>query len=131
MSDETYADRQLALVHSLYSRTKDGKVDWKETNYSLSFEAPVGGYIFKISLVPDQDYPNEPDYQLQVRENDTKSQRWIDTISNATLRPVSDKITPDGLNPYGVLGRIYELARRKALHVEDALERILATLNGV
>jgi hypothetical protein len=41
-----------------------------------------------------------------------------------------DKTTPEGLNPYGVLGRIYELARRRALNVDDTLERILATLNA-
>jgi hypothetical protein len=128
MSDETYVSRQLSLVHALYKRTIDGKVDWSETDYSQTFEATVGEYTFRISLVPDNDYPDEPDYVLLVK--DSASDRWIDTISNATLRPVSDKITSDGLNPYGVLGRIYDLARRRALNVEDALERILATLNA-
>lgn len=130
MSDETFADRQLSLAHALYKRAMDGRVEWRETQYSRSFDGDVGDYTFRISLIPDNDYPDEPDYALLVREKDSKSDRWIDTISNATLRPVMDKTTPEGLNPYAVLGRIYELARRKALKVDDTLERILATLNS-
>ena len=66
---------------------------------------------------------DEPDYALEVL--DSFSDRKIETISNVTLRPVMDKTTTDGLSPFAVLGRIYELARRKALNVDDALERWL------
>ena len=129
MSDETFLDRQLALVHALYGRTKEGRIDWHAHPDPRLFDADFGEFILRIRLIPDTDYPDEPDYSLEVWSAD--SDRLIETISNVTLRPVMDRITDDGFTPYTVLRETYEMARRQALNVDDALERILATLNRV
>ena len=128
MTDTTAVDRQLALVHALYRRTLARKIDWRVGPHSAGFDADLGEYSLRIRLVPDNDYPDEPDFWLEIR--DLVTGRLIDTISNVTLRPVMDKVTNDGLSPFAVLEQTYDLARRQALNVDDALERILATLNG-
>src|SRR5215203_2808746 len=118
MSDETYVDRHLSLVQELYERTRAGKIDWVESRYSHSFEISMGQYVLRISLIEDNDYPNDPDFSLFVADVSSGTERWIDTISNSTLRSVMDKTTPEGLNPYALLREIYQLARRKALNVD-------------
>jgi len=130
MSDETYADRQLALVQELYKRTKERKINWVGSRYSSSFEANLGDYLLRISFRVDNDYLDDPDFFLSVVDVSSEAERHIDTISNASLRPVMDKTTSDGLNPYALLREIYELARRKVLNVDDTLERVLATLKN-
>jgi hypothetical protein len=128
MSDETYADRQLSLVHELYKRTRERKINWAKSRYGYSFEAGLSGYLLRISLQHDNDYPDDPDFFLSVIDISSGSEILIDTISNKSLRPVADKKTADGLNPYAVLSEIYELARRQVLNVDDTLERVLSTL---
>jgi hypothetical protein len=77
-------------------------------------------------LTPDSDFPDQPDYLLRVY--DKSSGRELDAISNVTLRPVMDKTTAEGLNPYVLLEQTYEGARRKALKVEEALENLLEAM---
>jgi len=126
MSDEKAFERALALLHTLHSRTREGKVNWQETDDTRTFQTESGDFDLRIRLLPDRDYPDQPDYALEVFRRD--SGRKIDTISNVTLRPVMDQKTPDGLNPYAVLEQLYEMARRKALRVDDVLDSILQTL---
>jgi hypothetical protein len=90
------------------------------------FDADFGEFVLRIRSIPDHDYPKDPDYVLEVWSSD--SDRIIEEISNVTLRPVMDRVTVDGFGPYALLQQIYDLARRKALNVDDALERLLATL---
>lgn len=126
MSDDKAFERALALLHALHSRTRDGKVDWQETGDGRVFQTESGEFDLKIRLVPDRDYPDQPDYALEVFKR--SSGQKIDTISNVTLRPVMDRKTPEGLNPYTVLEQLFEMARRKALRVDDVLDTILQTI---
>jgi len=126
MSDEKTLERALALVQTLHSRTRDGKIEWLETHNVDAFETELGDFRLLIQHTFDPEYPDQPDYALTVFNKD--SGREIETISPVTLRPVMDRTTVEGLNPYVVLQQTYEMARRKALHVDDALESILQSL---
>jgi len=126
MSNETALEKALALVQTLHARTRDGRLDWRETGDEQTFETELADFRLRIKLTQDRDYPDEPDYKLIVFKKD--SGREIERISNVTLRPVMDRTTADGLNPYALLGETHEMARRQALRVDDALERILETL---
>ena len=126
MSEEKTLERALALIQALHSRTREGRIDWQETTDARKFTTESGDFDLTIRLIPDRDYPDKPDYAVDV-VNRSSGQK-IETVSNVTLRPMMDRITPDGLNPYVVLEQTYEMARRKALRVDDALESILQTL---
>jgi hypothetical protein len=125
MSDDKTLERSLALVHALYKRTRDGAVDWQDVGTVDMFDAAFGDFRLRIRLVYDPDYPNEPDYLLDVMNAHGGT---IETISNISLRPLSDRLTNEGLNPYTVLRQIFDMARRKALNVDEAIESILGEL---
>lgn len=126
MTADKTLETALALVQNLYSRTREGEIDWHDTGLDRTFEATLGDYSLLLTQVPDRDYPDQPDYQLRVLSN--VSQKEVERISNTSLRPVMDRSTEEGLNPYNLLDRTYELARRKALGVDRALESILESL---
>ncbi len=129
MNESTVLERQLELVHELHRRTREGRIDWEPTQQEGAFMWSKSiTFAIRIRKTFDPDYPDQPDYFLDVI--DWPSERTIETISNITLRPVANRITEDGLTPYQVLGEMYDLARRKALRVDDALEAILNSLRG-
>lgn len=126
MNDEKTRDKVLNIIHRLHLRTRDGSIQWREGDDARGFVTELGDFTLVARRFPDPAYPDEPDYGLQIFNT---AGREIETISNVTLRPVMDRITSEGLNPYVVLQQIYEMARRQALRVDDALESILRTLN--
>lgn len=128
MSDEKVLERSLALVQTLYKQTQDGKVEWQEGGDARSFRTDIGNFDLIIRQIPDQDYPDEPDFSLEIVEK--HSGTVIETISNVTLRPVMDHKTAEGLNPYNVLYEMFQMARRRALKIDDVLENILHQLQG-
>lgn len=126
MSNSTALDKALALVQRLYDRTREGKVDWQEAHGESRFVSRQGSYALVLREIPDPEYPDQPDYELAIVEEE--SDRTIDRITNATLRPVMDRLAGDGLNPYELMARTFEMARRTALGVDNALETILQGL---
>jgi hypothetical protein len=128
MSDEKVLERGLALVQSLHKRTQEGRVDWQDSGDARSFRTDIGDFDLIIRQIPDPDYPDEPNYSLEIVEKG--SGRVIEAISNVTLRPVMDRKTAEGLNPYAVLDDTFQMARRKALKIDDVLENILHQLQA-
>lgn len=128
MSDDKVLERALAIVQTLYKRSLNGEVDWQDIRDSRSFKADFGDFELIIREIPDLDYPTEPDYSLEIMEK--FSGRVIETISNKSLRPLMDRKTPEGLNPYAVLHHTFKMARRKALKIEAVLENLLHQLEG-
>ncbi len=126
MTDDKTLETALALVQNLYARTREGEVDWQETGHDRTFEATLGDFVLRMTQVPDSDYPDQPDFELRVLSNLTRKE--IEKITNGSLRPVMDRSTAEGLNPYNLLDSTYEMARRKALGADRALESLLQSL---
>lgn len=119
-------DKALELAQSLHRRTLEDKIEWTEGGSDRAFQASFGNFAVEVREVPDRDYPDQPDYSIAVRD---ALGREIEQITNVTLRPVMDRTTAEGLNPYAVLQETYRLARRKALGYDKALDSILEQLN--
>jgi hypothetical protein len=128
MTDGKALEKALALLQRLYARTLAGTLDWQEAGSSGVFKTRLGDFELEITEIPDRDYFGSPDYLLRVL--DAHSGKEIERISNASLGPVMDRATPEGLNPYELLNRTHELARRSALNVDNALEQILNELGS-
>ena len=126
MSDNRALEQALALVQRLYARTREGKVDWQEANNESRLVLQQGNYALVLTQVPDPEFPDQPDYELAIVEE--VSNKTIDRITNATLRPMMDRLTDEGLSPYELMARTFEMARRTVLGVDDALETILQGL---
>lgn len=72
--------------------------------------------------------PDDPDYASHLLRDGDPPLR-IETISNATLRAFTGK-KYQGLGPYSLLERTYDMAHRQAMRVNDALDEVLASLQG-
>lgn len=123
MSEAKSLNKDLALVQALYLRTKDGALDWKPQGNR--FRAESGGYVILVGSTVDSDFPNDPDYYVSLSD---VSGVELERISNVSLRPVSDLKGPDGLTAYKLLSEIYQMARRKALRVDQVIDNVLASL---
>ena len=141
MIDDRVLDRSLALLEELYNRTRAGKIGWLDAGFDLSSDVPLpygqepkhlgfktqsGDFTLRIQRIPDANFPNEPDFALHIIE--PESGVIIETISNITLGAALDRKLAGGLTPYVVLREIYDMARRQAQHVDDVLDRVLASL---
>ena len=126
MSDQKALEKALALVQRLHARTREGKVDWKDTNAETEFKVTLDPFVLQLRQIHDPEYPNEPDYELEVVEEN--SDRTVERITNRTLRPVMDRLTEEGLNPYRLMALTFEMARREALDIDNAIDSILKGL---
>ena len=126
MSDPKALEKALALVQRLHARTREGKIDWKDTNAETEVKVTLAPFVLQLRQVHDPDFPTEPDYELEVVEEN--SDRTVELITNRTLRPVMDRLTEEGLNPYRLMALTFEMARREALGVDNALDSILKDL---
>lgn len=125
MSDNKALEKALALVQRLYARTCEGKVDWEKTGDESQFVVQLGHFMLTLTQVPDAEYPDQPDFELAIVD---ETHTTIEQITNTMLRPVSDRLTEEGLRPYPLMARTFEMARRKALGVDDVLETIIQGL---
>jgi hypothetical protein len=141
MIDDKVPSRSVVLLEELHNRTREGKIGWLDAGYAnadgtplplrgesapLGFRTNAGGFTLRIQMLPDDNFPNEPNFALHIVNPDTDE--IIETISNTTLGPALDYKTADGLTPYVLLKQIYERARRQARGVEDVLDRVLESL---
>ena len=126
MMDEKALNKLLALVQRLHARTCERKIDWTETPNESRFVAQLDRFTLALKKIPDPNYPDQPDFELVVFDQTTD--RKVERITNGMLRPVMDRVTDEGLNPYKLLYRTFEMARRQVLGSDDALEAILKSL---
>jgi hypothetical protein len=142
MIEDKSRSRSVVLLEELYNRTREEKLVWIDAGYDttadesspyrhrptthLGFKTQSGRYMLRIQLIPDFDFPNEPNFALYIISPD--ADEIIETISNMTLGQALDYKTTEGLTPYTLLQQIYEMARRQARHVEDVLEHVLESL---
>ncbi len=128
MSEEKALEQSLAVIEALYRQTRERKLQWNETSNPRLFTTEFGDFTIESRAIPDSDYSDKPDYEIDIIN--TTTGRTIETISNISLRPVMDRTTKEGLNPYSLLEQIYSTARRQALKVDDALESLLHSLSS-
>lgn len=123
MSDRKY----YLLVKRVYELSRDGRLTWEESNGARRFATKVGLYKLVIREIDDPEYPDQPDYALEVFN---EAGRWVDTVFNHSLRAfVEDKV--DGLGPYHMLQTTYRLAHRQALKVDETIGLVLEKLDSL
>lgn len=126
MSTGKPLEKALALVQRLHRRTHEGKVDWEPTDSEHGVAARLEGFRLTLRQISDPDYPDQPDFELAIIDENLGT--TIERITNSTLRPVMDRTTEEGLNPYTLMQQTFEIARWRAFGVDNALETILKGL---
>lgn len=112
-------EKLLDLVVRLHKKTTEKKLDWEESEFGKEvYETTLGAFKVRIKSRWDPDYPEQPDYIVQlVGENE----KVLEEFSNATFRGIEP-------HPYRLMEETYTVARRRALGVEAALESVLDDL---
>lgn len=121
--NQTTERRALKLVQRLYTRTTDGTVKWEAAPRGR-VAAAFDDYWVVLYSLKDPEYPDTPDYFLEIQDSD---EREIETISNYTFRPFNDEVY-QGLSPYQLLEALFKSARRAALGADKALDSLLSQL---
>lgn len=101
------------LVTRLTELTEGGKVSWEETADERTFLASVGKFVVTLGEEPNYD---GPDYLFKILDGTGK------TIDEAYGMPGEE---------WSRLSNLYKLARRNALHVEEALSDLLSSLEHI
>jgi hypothetical protein len=104
------------LVKRLHDKTSRGDVRWEATSKEGIYRAAFPGY--SVLILPRDAPEGAVDYVVQVFDDD-----------GALLEEVADPDLKDFLtDPFKLLCTTYETARRSAMGVEQALDRILDAL---
>ncbi len=112
----------LDLLVRLHKKTMERKLEWTASFYDdKAFRTKLGDFAVTIGLRNDPDYPDQPDYVVQILGGNDKV---LEEFSNVTLRGLSTNDT----NAYSLLDETYTNARRAALGVESAVESLLENL---
>ncbi len=113
-------NKSTQLLLKLLEKTKRGDIQWNETEIEGTFQAAFPAYSVRISSEAE---PGKAlsDYFLKIYNQEGKQ---IEEISQYTVA--------DDLNSSYEAGQklqeLYEMARRIAMHVEEALDNLLLEL---
>ena len=105
-------EKHLALVSELHEGTQEGILEWSSTLRPDAFEVPFANYTVRISA-------DEQDYRISVVD---AIGRIIESFTHAEIATGPEA---ERQKYYKMLEEIYEMARRKAYGVDEALNDIL------
>ncbi len=103
-----WTEKDKELVTRLLASTKAGKRDWLPTGERNEFATAMSGKY--LVTIRQSRYTTEPTHYLDITE-----------VGGANLVTL-------GADEYPELAEMYELARRQALKVDDAINDILQDL---
>jgi len=108
------SDKMLKIIDRLHQHSVEGKVIWRETERTDSFQVSFSGYSVRTDVRRSRKTPGAQEYFVSVL--------------NAN-GDVMEEIGDEDLEDYFVLMKeLFEMARRKALGVDGALDQILDEL---
>lgn len=117
-------EKYIPLLERLVDGTGDGRVDWQpDRDKEQTFFAEFGKAYVQIQARIDPDYPDQPDYVVQLLSRDGAV---MEEFSNATLRKVERQ---EGKG-YALMARLYTDAKRNAFKVEQVVDDILKDLES-
>jgi hypothetical protein len=116
----TKAADYSSIVSKLLEKTKASKVEWKE--WGTAFQADLGeGFSFDIHQSVSR---SDTTYTLVMRD----SQSHVIFDLNLTDDP---EIITHRLQLYETLSELYDLARRRALKIDEKVERVSEILEKI
>src|SRR3954452_12561118 len=113
-------DKYVQILHLLVEQTDSGRLEWKETGEEAKFLVSFPNYSILIS--EEAGSRGFPHYVVSVVNSDGKI---VDSFSDETI-----KFNDLGENPYGIMQDLFNKARRRALRADEALDNIIAHLEG-
>ena len=116
------ADRKITeIVNRLFRLTMSQEIPWATTEDDQAFQASFSSYSVRIAI-EDVDDNWGKTYEICVLYLYDTRGRIIEKITPPDLSPETE-------DPFGVLRKIHDGARRTALGVDKKLDDILKSLN--
>jgi hypothetical protein len=119
-----FQEQVAKLVERLTSLSAEGKVQWEETADEDTFQAAISKFVVTVGKAGSD---VDSDYHLRILDQAGK------VIEQATV----SKCVPDDYGrryvntEWASLHDLHENARRRALHVDEALSDLLSSLEGI
>jgi hypothetical protein len=114
-------DKMVKVIQLLAERTEAGKIQWEETEASGAFQAAFATYSVRLSKRPSRDRDEADDIVLQIVNDDGTV---VEEVSDVDMHARME-------NAYRTMKAIYDVARRTALGVEQALDALIGDLEHV
>ena len=107
--------KQIALIHHLHERSLDGTLEWTDSLVRNAFEVSLSNYTIRVST-------EDADYRVSIIDG---FGRIVESFTDVDLdgEPAARTHTY-----YKMLSEIYDMARRIAYGVDEALDYILDEL---
>jgi hypothetical protein len=106
------ASRISTLIQLLHDKTSEGKLVWTITQDDGEYQATFSDFGVRV-------YKVGADFHIAVYNS-----------SGELVEDVSDpQVKPDLQNAFKIMREIFEMARRKALGVDDVLDKIIGELS--
>jgi hypothetical protein len=118
-----FQEQVVKLVERLTSLSAEGKVEWEETADEDTFQAAISKFVVTVGKAGSD---VDSDYHLRILDQAGK------VIEQATVSRYLPQFERSYVNPeWADLHDLHEYARRRALHVEEALSDLLSSLEGI
>jgi hypothetical protein len=118
-----FQEQIAKLVERLTKLSRDGKVDWEETAVVDTFQALVSKFVVTVAKAGSH---ADADYRFTVLDQAGK------VIEEAVISKYDDDVvyTPPH-KEWLTLHQLHDLARRHALHTDEALSDLLSSLEEI
>lgn len=112
-------EKQLKMVQLLLLHSKGGDLDWKPTANKDTMSVTFEKASVLLKQTPSREVPDEYDYMIRVVNDD-----------GVVIESFSDVDLGEG-EAYRWMNEMFNLARRKALGVDSALDSIISELEDI
>jgi len=113
-------DKRAILLARIIDATQNGTIDWQKDSSRNSFVASFSTYSVRIRSEPDPNSP-EDDYNLAIIDG------FGDVVEEFDHSPLVDNGIRDA---YSQLKKLHEMARRRAMGVETALDSLIKEISS-
>ncbi len=116
------SSKRALLAERLFSKTKAGELNWQETADENVYQVAFPGYALHIG---EREFEDEPYIFIRLYNADGA---LMEDFDDGDLR--NDVLPAGQASFYGMMLETYNSARRVAMGVERALDKILEELGG-
>ena len=107
------------IIIKISKKTQDDLIEWETTERAGKYQVSFSNYSIRIFKSISNETPGDDDYIIQVINGYGET---VEEVSDVDIK----SLLPDA---YKIMKNTYELARRKAMGVDEALDSILDELD--
>jgi len=120
-------ERLFRIAEALLEKTRSGEIRWKATEDEDTFETPFADYTVVIMRVPSLSQSQKYAYRFTLID---KEGRTLDSITLSFTGEIWESPEYNGREFVETFRCLFEIARKTALNVDEAIGDLLKRLTG-